>query len=207
MTVNEWEPAIQEFERQDRQSPPPDDPLLFTGSSSIARWSNLAEDVGHPPVLNRGFGGSEITDLIHFADRIIIPYAPRGVIIYSGDNDLAAGKRPERIENDARELIRQIHQSLPGTPLTFLSVKYSPARQGLWGEIKTLNDRFANLSVEREKAYYLDVASCLRNSDQSARRHCYVDDDLHLSEEGYALWANILTSDLDERHDRFHNHG
>src|SRR5579859_3047551 len=55
-----WEKDIAAFEASDRTNPPPKDCIVFVGSSSIRFWSSLKEDFPGLPVVNRGFGGSEL---------------------------------------------------------------------------------------------------------------------------------------------------
>lgn len=196
--INEWEPSVRAFEERDRRCPPPADPVVFTGSSSIARWETLQEDFSDRPVLNRGFGGSEFSDLVHFCNRIILPYAPRGVIVYSGDNDLASGKSPREVQETARRLARHIHRELPATRVAFLSVKYSPSRLELADQIAELNDRLGTLAEEEPAVDYLDVASCLLDETGEPELDCYVEDGLHLTGEGYRRWVEVLLPYLRE---------
>src|SRR3981189_2596833 len=106
----DWEPSIRKFEEQDNVNPPKLGSIVFTGSSSIARWETLAEEMKPLDVINRGFGGSQYSDLNQFAKRIVIAYPPRAVVIYEGDNDLApeSSKTPESVAKDARTLVQTI---------------------------------------------------------------------------------------------------
>lgn len=194
--TNEWEPEIRRFERQDRTSPPPADPLLFTGSSSIARWDTLATDFPQWPVLNRGFGGSEMKDLVHFADRLIFPLEPAGIVIYSGDNDLASGKRPTTVLRTTQKLTQMIKERLPACAITLLSVKLSPMRMPLKNEFLRLNRLFASLAQSMTGLEYLDVASCLLDDNGVPRDIYFAEDDLHLSGEGYREWTGRLLPHL-----------
>ncbi|MFW6457118.1 MAG: GDSL-type esterase/lipase family protein [Planctomycetota bacterium] len=196
MPDNQWESAIRGFEQRDQRVSLPDAPILFTGSSSIARWPKLQQSMPHWPVLNRGFGGSEITDLLHFMNRVILPYSPRGVIIYSGDNDLASDKRPEAVAGDAERLTDNIHETLPEVTITFFSVKYSPARKPLEQKFRALNHRLETLAQRRSRFDYLDVASCLLDDDGQPDESCFMPDGLHLTEEGYERWTRIVQAYL-----------
>ena len=75
-----WEKEISAYERGDATNPSPKNGVVFIGSSTIARWKTLAQDFPNLPVLNRGFGGSEIVDATHFAGRIVFPYQPKLVL-------------------------------------------------------------------------------------------------------------------------------
>ena len=96
-TPVKWEKEIAAFEAKDKENPPAKGQIVFVGSSSIKKWTTLQKDFPHHRVLNRGFGGSQLGDSVYFADRIVIPYAPRMVVVYSGGNDINAGKTPENV--------------------------------------------------------------------------------------------------------------
>jgi lysophospholipase L1-like esterase len=189
---NQWESAIIQFETQDRVSPLPKHPIVFAGSSTFTRWASLAQDFPDWPVLNRGFGGSQMADILTFADRIILAYRPRGVIVYSGDNDLASGKRVEEVHGTVRHLVCQVRSTVPATLITFLSVKYSPVRMHLVAQIRALNERLAQMAKETQGVEFLEVASCLMNASGQPVPACYDPDGLHLSAEGYRRWMGIL---------------
>ena len=91
VTENRFERDIQEFEAQDKENYPPEGAVLFTGSSSIKRWHSLEQDFAGIKVINRGFGGALFSDVIHFLDRIVIPYQPSAIVIYAGSHDLHHG--------------------------------------------------------------------------------------------------------------------
>src|SRR5437867_4700935 len=123
-----WEKEIAAYEQNDRTNPPPKGGLLFIGSSTIRLWKTLAGDFPEQRVINRGFGGSEIVDSTHFADRIIFPYAPRMVCMRAGGNDLWAGKSPEQVFADFKEFVAKLRAKLPDTEIAFISLSPSPAR-------------------------------------------------------------------------------
>ena len=122
-----WETAIQEFETQDRDKPPPKEPLLFVGSSSIRMWK-IEKSFPAMPVLNRGFGGSIVSDAVYYAGRLVTKYKPSLIVFYAGDNDIAGGKSPEQVRDDFRAFAGIVAKELPRTRLLFLSIK--PSRRG-----------------------------------------------------------------------------
>src|SRR5690554_5849357 len=125
---NVWEKEIQKFEQQDRVEMPAPGGILFVGSSSIRGWRSVAEDYPDRHVINRGFGGSEIGDVLHFFDRVILKYEPRQVVLYAGDNDIASGKSAETVFGNFKKLVGKFEEQLPDTELIFLSIKPSTAR-------------------------------------------------------------------------------
>lgn len=188
----QWEPEIQKFEAADRQSPPAPGGVVFVGSSTIRMWATLAQDFPGVPVLNRGFGGSQLADAVHFADRIVIPYRPRLVMVYSGDNDLNAGKSPERVLADYRALVEKIHAALPQTRIGFLSIKPSPSRWKLAAEMKEANALVKAYSATDPRLFYVDTFTPMLRPDGSPRTELFREDMLHMNSQGYALWKSIV---------------
>src|ERR1041385_1910372 len=111
--TNKWEADIKKFEEADRQNPPPKGAVLFVGSSSIRMWKDVAQDFPETKVINRGFGGSEIADSTYFVDRIVTPYQPRLIVFYAGDNDLAAGKTPQKVFEDYQAFVSRVREKMP----------------------------------------------------------------------------------------------
>lgn len=134
-----WKAEIDQFTAADAVQPPPAQAVLFIGSSSIRKWTSLARDFPGVPVINRGFGGSELGDSVFYADRIAIPYRPRLIVVYAGDNDLARGKTPGNVHADFRAFCAKIHAALPQTRILFVAIKPSPAREKLKDKILALN--------------------------------------------------------------------
>ncbi len=195
---NRWEQAIQKFEAMDKLSPPQKGSVLFVGSSSIRMWKLLAKDFPFTNVINRGFGGSEMCDLIHFAHRIIIPYEPRKIFIYEGDNDIANGKSPEIILNDFIKLAQIIREELPDVPIYLIAAKPSPSRWSWEKEYKETNKLFKNY-IESEKAlnlHFIDVFTAMLGKDGKPRPDIFIKDQLHLNAKGYKLWKNFIEPEL-----------
>ena len=139
--AQDWESSIRKFEDDDRVNPPKPGGIVFAGASSIRLWGTLLEEMKPLDVTNRGFGGSQYSDLNHFAQRIVMAYHPRAVVAYEGDNDLAAGspKTPEMVANDAREFVRIVHSELPETWIYIMSIKPSYLRWNEWPKMKAAN--------------------------------------------------------------------
>lgn len=191
-----WEPEIQKFEAADRASPPPKGAVLFVGSSSFRLWATLAEDFSGIPVINRGFGGSEMEYLVRYADRIILPYGPRAVVVYAGDNDLAKGKAPERVLAEYRALVEKIRAAMPDVPIGFVAVKASIKRWPMADKIRSLNAAVAEYSAGQKGLFFVDVFTPMLGADGTPRKELFVKDGLHLSREGYALWAALIRSEM-----------
>jgi lysophospholipase L1-like esterase len=186
-----WEKAVAAFEQQDKEKPPPKHAVLFAGSSSIRLW-DLPKAFPGLDVVNRGFGGSQVADSVHFAPRLILKHEPRLVVFYAGDNDIAAGKLPERVYEDFQALVQAIHKELPKTKVVFLAIKPSLAR---WAQVE--KQRQANALVEGlckkdDRLLYLDVFKPMLGEDGKPRPELFAKDGLHLNEKGYELWASLL---------------
>ena len=195
-----FEAEICAFEALDRSQPPPEDAVLFVGSSSIARWRNLAEDMAPLPVINRGFGGSQACDVIAHFDRIVGVYRPRAVVLYEGDNDVAAGCSPAEVLVRHREIIRLMDERLPGTPLFVLAIKPSPARRALWPQMQVANALLRDLCAERTSAnqrrVFVDITAPMLTDGGSICGELFVGDELHLNRVGYEAWANVVQAAL-----------
>jgi len=186
-----FEADLRAFEARDRESPPPQDAILFVGSSSIRGW-DLDRDFPGLVTLNRGFGGSQMADAAHFADRLIIPYRPRLVVLYEGDNDLAAGKTPEAVLNDFTSLVATINRALPDTRVLVLSIKPSIARRHLIEQMRQTNALLQAAAQRDERLIYVDVFSPMLDERGEVRPELLAEDGLHLNAAGYAAWAAIV---------------
>ncbi len=192
-----WETAIARLEAADKESPPPERPVVFVGSSSIRLWDVEARFPGLT-VLNRGFGGSQIVDSVYYADRIILKYRPRAIVFYAGDNDIAAGKSPQAVVEDFAALLAKIESAQPDCPIFFLSLKPSLARWALFDQMKEANRRIGALATGHPQLHFVDVAGPMLGPDGRPRSELFVDDGLHLNEAGYTLWTDILRPRLEK---------
>jgi lysophospholipase L1-like esterase len=194
-----WEKAIAAFEAKDRECPPPKNGVVFVGSSSIRLW-DLPQAFPDLPVVNRGFGGSEMGDVLHYAPRIVVPLAPKLVVVYSGDNDIKAGKAPGQVHDDFDALATLIRRELPDTHVWCIGVKPSPAR---WSLIEKQREANALLKARCEKdpgrMLFLDVESIMLKEDGRPDEMLFAKDKLHLSPAGYDRWNKLMLDALDKR--------
>src|SRR5262249_28896070 len=138
-SASKWESEIKAFEAADKTNPPPANAILFVGSSSIRLWKDLVKDFPGFEIIQRGFGGSEISDVTAFAQRIVIRYRPAQVVLYAGDNDIANAKNPEQILSNFKACVAAVHDKLPESKITFISIKPSPSRWKFAGQVKQAN--------------------------------------------------------------------
>jgi len=189
---SQWEPEFVSFETADRADPPPTGGIVFVGSSSIRMWQTLQNDFPGLPVLNRGFGGSELSDAVKFANRIVLPYRPKIVVLYAGDNDLNAGKTPERVFADFKEFVGIVRRDLPGTRVVFISIKPSIARITIIDKIRVANQLIRDYIATDPKLAYIDVFTPMLDASGQPRRELFLEDGLHMNAKGYAIWKDLI---------------
>lgn len=194
----QFENEIKAFEKQDREQPPPQNAILFVGSSTIAGWNDIHEDFAPFTIIPRGFGGSNMNDILHYADRIVFPYAPRAVIIYEGDNDIAQDIAPEKIRDAFRLLVNKLHKQYPAARVYVLSIKPSPHRWNMWPRMRDANKLLAEECLKDKRLIFVDTASAMLDADGNVKKDLFVDDGLHLNRKGYELWRDILRPVLAE---------
>jgi lysophospholipase L1-like esterase len=191
-----FEKEIAAYEAQDRENPPPNGQILFTGASTIRRWTTLAQDFPEHKVMNRGFGGSQIADATHFAERIIFPYQPRAIFIRSGGNDLNAGKSVEQVFDDYKAFVEKVHGKLPNTTIYFISASPSIARWKQHEQEKELNDLVKKYRAEKPNLKYVETYDMVLGADGQPRADLFVEDKLHFNAEGNQLLAERVRPHL-----------
>jgi lysophospholipase L1-like esterase len=205
--AQDWESSIRKFEDADRVNPPKPGGIVFAGASSIRLWGTLLEEMKPLEVTNRGFGGSQYSDLNHYAQRIVMAYHPRAVVVYEGDNDLAAGspKTPEMVANDAREFVRIVHSELPETWIYIMSIKPSYLRWNEWPKMKAANKLIQDFVKTQDRVQYIDVATPMFYGQDKPPRDLFVEDGLHPTAKCYALWTSIIKPELLHRFGPWNN--
>lgn len=186
-----WEKAIQAFEAADREQAPPQNGIVFIGSSSIRMWK-LEDYFAELPVVNRGFGGSQLADSVRYADRILLPYRPKVVVLYAGDNDISAGKSPEQVLGDFKEFVSKVHGALPETRIVFVAIKPSIQRWHLVETMRRANGLIRGVTEEDPRLVYLDIDGPMLGPDGKPRPELFLADGLHLQPAGYKIWATLL---------------
>ena len=186
----QWNPAIAAFEAADRAHAPAPGSILFIGSSSIEHWKSLAADFPEASVINRGFGGSVISDSTFFADRIVAPYHARAIVMYAGDNDLQEGSSPEQVRDDFAAFVRKARAVDPGVPIAFIAIKPSVARAALLPEIRQANALVSAYAATQKGVTYLDVFTPMLK-EGAPQPDLFGEDGLHMNRRGYLLWINI----------------
>ena len=187
-----WENEIAAFEKADAANPPAKGGIVFVGSSSIRLWKTLAQDFPKHRVLNRGFGGSEIADSTYFADRIVLPYEPRMVVLYAGGNDLNAGRPPELVIEDFKAFFAKVRAKLPETEIAYISVAGNPARWAQLEKIKAVNSAIEAWLKDKPHTKFIDTFSRMLGDDGLPKPEIFVADKLHMNAEGYKIWTAVI---------------
>jgi len=189
--ADRWEKDIAAFEAGDKLNPPPKGQIVFVGSSTIRRW-DTATYFPDIKIINRGFGGSELSDAARYVDRIVTPYEPRLVVVYSGDNDIGGGVTSEEVAVQFERFTRAVHAKRPQTRILIIAIKPSLLR---WTQIDRM--RAANAIIraycERDdRLAFIDFDTFMLGWDEKPRRELFVEDGLHLSPAGYQMWTTML---------------
>jgi lysophospholipase L1-like esterase len=180
-----WENDMKAFEAMDQTNPPPKGGLLFIGSSTIKLWKSLPRDFPNHHVINRGFGGSEIVDATHFAERIIFPYQPRMIFIRAGGNDLWFGKSSEQVFSDFKGFVEKIHAKLPNTQVLFISLSPSIERLKQLDKEKAVNEMVKTYAATHERVKFIDTWSVPLGDDGKPSAEFFLTDKLHFNAAGY----------------------
>jgi len=192
-TPHRFENEIKAFEARDQQTPPPKRPILFTGSSSIRLWDSLSRYFPGKPVLQRGFGGSELSDVRYYADRIIMPYKPRQIVLYAGENDIATGKQTAQQTYDRFvDLFEYVRKRLPGVPFVFISIKPSPSRRQFQPVVIEANQLIKQYLSTKRNTRFVDVYTPMLGANQQPMGHLFKGDSLHMQAAGYQIWAKAV---------------
>ena len=171
--------------------------ILFIGSSSIRKWKTAEYFSYKSSIINRGFGGSHISDINYYFNIILLKYKPKIIVFYAGDNDIASKKAPEQVLDDYVEFVGLIRKNIKQARIIYLPIKPSPSRWSLW-ENMTETNKLIKMFIELDDMQiYLDTATPMLNNSGRPSSNLFVSDSLHLSEEGYDLWSGILKPTLD----------
>jgi lysophospholipase L1-like esterase len=195
---NKFEKDIVAFEAADRQSPPPKDAILFAGDSQFTRWKSIQDDLKGYTVINRGFGGSKMSDLLHYTDRIVIPYRPRMIVVNEGGNDIHAGRTPEELLADFKAFVAKVRQALPQTRIALSGLQPSPARWEQADTRRRFNAMLRAYVATQKNVVYIDLFDAYLGVDGKPREELFVADRLHHSAAGYAVRVRVMRPILGE---------
>lgn len=192
-----WEQEIRAFERSDRTNPPPPGAVWLVGSSSIRLWTNAAAHFPHHVLVRRGLGGARIQEVTEALSRLVLPYGPRVIVLYAGDNDVADGLTAEAVLRDFQQFVERVRSEQPSVPVVYLAIKPSPARLRWLEVVREANRRIRAWSETRAAVHFVDVFTPMLDPAGRPRPELFLADGLHMNERGYLLWAEQLGPVLD----------
>lgn len=187
-----WEPEIRRFEQADSVAAQGQGAVVFTGSSSIRMWETLSADFSGMTVINRGFGGSEIGDATHFAERVVLKYRPKTVVLYAGDNDLNNGRTPAEVAGAFEAFVARIRRDLPRARIVYIAIKPSPSRWALVERIRAANATIRAFCATRRDVAFVDVFTPMLTPAGRPRPELFLPDSLHMTRAGYELWTSLV---------------
>lgn len=193
-----WERDIREFEVDAQINHLPEHAVLFLGSSSIRLWSSLAQDMYPIPVIQRGFGGAKLNDLLYYADRLVNVPTPRAIVVFAGTNDItpSAAKAPEELLISYQDFVARVRAAVPAVPIYYIAITPSPRRWQVWPVAQRANRLIEQYTESDEFLYYIDTGLALLNSNDEPDKSHYLFDGLHLDDSGYNIWRDIIYSRL-----------
>lgn len=182
------------FKKADTINPPIANPILFVGSSSFTKWKDVNNYFPGYPIINRGFGGSTLVDVIRYAYDVILPYKPKEIVIYCGENDLAYSDAvtAQDVFNRFKTLFGMIRTNLPDVPVYYVAIKPSPSRVRLIEKVKEANKLISGYLKKQKKAGFINVFDAMLDEKGQPRPELFVSDMLHMKPEGYAIWQKII---------------
>ena len=193
-----WEKEIVGIEERMAAGKSPGGSVLFVGGSSIRLWK-LDESFPELKTSNHGFGGSHLSDSVHFFDRIVAPVKPSFIVVYAGDNDIAAGKTPETVHDDYCKFADLVHQKVPTCrKVIYITIKPSVKRWALAEQMQKVNSLIKATCEKNSNLLFADIWGPMLNAEGMPRPDLLVEDGLHMNADGYRIWTNMLKPHLQQ---------
>lgn len=185
---------IQNFKKLNLENPPAENAILLVGSSSFTKWTDVANYFPDKTIINRGFGGSRLTDLNDYAEDLLNPYQPKQIIIYCGENDFADNDKlkADVVVERFKTFYKKIRAKFPKIEVDYISIKYSPSREKLWSQMKEANKKIADFMKNQPNAAFIDITKVMQDENGNVRKDLFVEDMLHMTPEGYRLWTSVM---------------
>jgi len=193
-TAQPFAKDIAAFKKQDSIAFPSKNAILFIGSSSFTIWKDVQSYFPAHTIINRGFGASSLPDLVRYEKDIIFPYQPKQIVIYCGENDLAASDTvsAQLVFERFKQLFNDIRSRLPKVPIAYISIKPSLSRQHLTPKMLEANLAIKNYLKKKKRTNFIDVYHSMLNKDGTPMTDIFLDDKLHMNKKGYAIWQKII---------------
>ena len=196
--IDRWRGEINAFLDADANDPPKQGGVVFVGSSSIRGWKSLKQDFAGLDVVGRGFGGSQMIDVVRFADVLVLKRRPSVVVLYAGENDIASGASdPAEVLRHIQTFVTLVHRELPRARVVIISIKPSPKRVDLTDTYRKANDLIGSFVKTDKRLAYVDVFNAMLNSNGQPKPELYGPDRLHMTSEGFAIWTTLVRLAID----------
>lgn len=195
-----WEKEISELVKQDETRVYPDNSILFIGSSSIRLWENIEKDMAPYPVIQRGFGGSNLRDVLVYEDRIINPHKFRAIVVFVA-NDIHGGKgdiAPEEVFKLYTQLVKSIRKEHKKEPIFWIQITPTESRWHVWDKTQRANTLIKEYTGKHKNLYYIETAPAFLGADGKPIKEYFREDKLHQTQKGYDVWAGLIKKSLDE---------
>lgn len=189
---NRFEKNVQAYEAADRTNPPPQNAILLLGDSQFFRWKTVAEDLPDYTIVNRGIDSFQTSDLVYFADRLVLPYHPRMIILHVGGNDVHSGKSPEQVLNDFKSFVAKVRAHWPAIPIAFTSTTPGPGRWEEASQRKATNRLIKDYISTQPNLLFIDLWDAMLTADGQPREDLWVADGVHPNHAGYLLRVKIM---------------
>jgi len=187
-------PEIQAFKKQDSIQMPAKNQILFVGSSSFTKWTDVQNYFPNYPIINRGFGGSTLLDVMMYSDQVILPYTPKQIVIYCGENDLAYSDTVSAKTVVSRfaalfDIIRHVWNNVP---VAYVSIKPSPSRESLMPKMVKTNQLIQTFLKTKSNTVFVDVYHKMLLPNGKPIPGIFGPDNLHMNAKGYAIWQKTI---------------
>lgn len=183
---------IQNFKKQDSIKFPPKKAILFVGSSTFTNWKDVQTYFPDHVIINRGFGGSSLPNVINYVPDIVFPYDPKQIVIYCGENDFTGGATAQIVVDRVKQLIELIRTKYPKVPLVYISIKPSPSREKYMPQMVEANEMIAKMVKKMKKVKFVNTYNAMFNPDGTIMTDIFLKDNLHMNAKGYAIWQKIM---------------
>jgi len=191
---HEYFDDVQNFKKLNAENPPQKDAILFLGSSSFTRWTDVGQYFPDKVIINRAFGGSRLTDLNYYAEDLLNPYSPKQIVIYCGENDIVYKDKPnaEEVFKRFKQFYNTVRTKFPKANIAYVSIKYSPSREQFWPIMKKANKKIKCFLQWKKNANFIEINNAMKDENGHVRKDIFVEDMLHLNSDGYKIWTKVM---------------
>jgi len=186
-----FEKKVLEYETEDRASAPSKGAILFAGDSQFYRWKTIREDLPGYTLINRGIDSFQFRDLNRYAERIVIPYAPRLIVLHVGGNDVHNGRTPAQVLEDFKSFVGLVRARLPAVPIIYSSITPGPGRWDEAPQRKETNRLIREYVATRPDLKFVDLWDAMLTADGQPREDLWVEDRVHPNHAGYLVRAQL----------------